>query len=692
MRKRRILSLLLAVAVTVTMLVAVPLTASAATTNFKVEDKAYSAGQSIVSSSEITAEFSGAVSKSGGSAPAVTKNSESTSQTKYPYYVPLRGTDENTATKDYVILKITPKKDGKLSVYLLATQPISKNNFNIYYKDTTANGANVTTTLDNPSSAGEKTIEIENAIANHTYAFWQNNTGNFGFVGFDFVTEDVPIVQTKSLSISGADTLYIQQTANLTATQDEGANEEIKWEVEEGGENFVDIDPVTGAVTGKAAGTATIKATATTSNTTATHDITVNKRDAVTELTLDREKADVYVGKDINLTASIKPESMQQYYKVEWSAEGTGEPKGEATVSDGKVTGKKAGEVTITAKVTDDEEKPHEATCTVTVKDIPKLDGGVSFTDESNMKEKLVAAKETNTYNLLKDAEAKGYTTDQVALEKESPYEAKHLYYNNEIGIAGSAGNQYNNKSSVDIDQTTPHENGIRLKQSQDEFALKLAPGSTVRVYVKGGGSTERYGTIGTKTGITDQNASEVLAKTGNLANYAEGLMAHTNKTGAEEVVYVSATSDSYISQIQIVVAPKFGDGIADSGYYTVDPDKNEGAIRFLQSFSDNTAVKKFGFLIINGGTGEFEPSITADTATEVASDDTAKIGQIASAGGFYADVTGITYESSDKYYAKAFVVIDDGTETGYTVISEATIKGEVNWERPIEKPESANQ
>ncbi len=331
------------------------------------------------------------------------------------------------------------------------------------------------------------------------------------------------------------------------------------------------------------------------------------------------------------------------------------------------VTGLKKTDAPITVTATSVSESKQATTkITVTPEKVVKGDSGTV--------DDLQAATTSKIYDVLAKAQAVDAISGKAAYKKDM------LYENGELFSAGTDGNQYTKeKSSQDIDGTVndgngenPEKGGILLKHGQDEFALKLASGSTVRLYVQGGGSTIRYGTIGTETGITDQNSNKVLAKTKDLANYATDLMAYTNTDKAEKVVYISATGDSFISQIQVIVPPE--KGVADSGWYGEAENPN-GVIRFLQIFDEET-VEEMGIYIVDGADGGI-----VDTK-KISTEDGATIEKLAEAGGFYADIYDISKTSDENttFYAVPFVKL-----TGGTVIKAETIDAKVDWDRQVE-------
>ncbi len=154
-------------------------------------------------------------------------------------------------------------------------------------------------------------------------------------------------------------TLEVNGTVQLTATvtPSNATNKTVTWT-----SNNTSVATVSnGNVTAKKAGEATI--TAKTSNgKTATCKVTVNKpaEILVTGITLNKTTATLEVNGTVQLTATVTPSDATNK-TVTWTSSDTSV----ATVSDGKVTAKKAGTAIITAKSNNDKMK----TCTITVTD-----------------------------------------------------------------------------------------------------------------------------------------------------------------------------------------------------------------------------------------------------------------------------------------------------------------------------------
>jgi uncharacterized protein YjdB len=115
-----------------------------------------------------------------------------------------------------------------------------------------------------------------------------------------------------------------------------------------------------GKVTALKAGSATIIVSSEDGGKTATCEIRVNtKTVSVTSVTLDRTSAELTVGDELTLTATVNPENATNK-NVTWSSSNPSV----ATISNGKVTALKAGSATIIVSSVDGGKT---ATCEVMV-------------------------------------------------------------------------------------------------------------------------------------------------------------------------------------------------------------------------------------------------------------------------------------------------------------------------------------
>lgn len=154
-------------------------------------------------------------------------------------------------------------------------------------------------------------------------------------------------VQSVTLN-AGSLSLQVDGTATLTATvkPDNAVDKTVDWE--SSNENIATV--VDGKVTAKAAGTATITATA--DGKSATCSVTVVAKGVeivpVSGVTLNKPDLDLKVGDTATLTASVAPENATDK-TVSWSSSN----QSVATVENGVVTAKAAGTAKITAQAGD---------------------------------------------------------------------------------------------------------------------------------------------------------------------------------------------------------------------------------------------------------------------------------------------------------------------------------------------------
>ena len=207
-------------------------------------------------------------------------------------------------------------------------------------------------------------------------------------------------VALKSISLNKkAMTLNVSKTATLKVTfnpTNTTVRKKVTWK-----SSNTSIATVTsaGKVTAKKPGTATI--TATVNGKKATCKVTVKA--PITKVSMNKSSVSVDKGKTAVLSASYAPANTTDSKTVTWKSSNTNV----ATVSNGKVTAKKAGTATITAKI-----GTKTATCKVTVVE------GVTITQPAGSKFVDTAACYTtlNTYrknaklaNVTKDAKLEAY-------------------------------------------------------------------------------------------------------------------------------------------------------------------------------------------------------------------------------------------------------------------------------------------
>ena len=200
-------------------------------------------------------------------------------------------------------------------------------------------------------------------------------------------------------------TLDVNDKATLTATvnPNDATNKTVTWKSDK--PEIVEVDS-NGNVTAKAAGTATITATA--DGKSASCKVTVNGQPAtvpVQSVELNQTTLELKAGNTATLTATVSPESATDK-TVTWTSD-----KPEiAAVEGGTVTAKAEGTATITAKAGD-----KTATCTVTV---TKADVAVeSVTLDKNSLE----LKAGNNATLTATVSPEGATNKDVTWTSDNP-------------------------------------------------------------------------------------------------------------------------------------------------------------------------------------------------------------------------------------------------------------------------------
>ena len=189
--------------------------------------------------------------------------------------------------------------------------------------------------------------------------------------------KDEPVTGVK---IQGNSSMVIngKQTLKAVITPSNASNKGVTWESSD--KSIATVDSK-GNVVAKAKGTVTITVTTKDGNHKATLNINV-KEQLVTKITISGDKK-VNVGKTITLKASVSPSNATNK-GVTWSSS----DESIATVdANGKVTGKKAGKVTIKATAKDGskvsktytiEVVEEKVTYTITLKEVPDPLGSIT--------------------------------------------------------------------------------------------------------------------------------------------------------------------------------------------------------------------------------------------------------------------------------------------------------------------------
>lgn len=169
-------------------------------------------------------------------------------------------------------------------------------------------------------------------------------------------------VLVSNISVTKSVEMYVGETKTLSATvtPSNATKKDVTWS---SSNTSVASVSSSGVVTANAAGNATITVKANDgSNVTASCTVTVTQNKVlVTELSLSRTKAEMFVDETLTLSVTAYPSNATNK-DVTWSSSNTNV----ATVSSsGVVTAKSAGNATITAKANDG--SGITASCTITV-------------------------------------------------------------------------------------------------------------------------------------------------------------------------------------------------------------------------------------------------------------------------------------------------------------------------------------
>lgn len=173
------------------------------------------------------------------------------------------------------------------------------------------------------------------------------------------------------------------QEITLAIEPADATDKTVTWEIVSG-ENVISL--ADGTVTAKASGIATIKVTANDGfGASVTIDVTVDGRNVET-ITLSETEHTMYVGEDFTLTATVTPDDATNK-AVMWVSS----DDNVATVEDGHVVGRRAGEAFIYAIARDG--SGVQAACSVTVK--AKVSGDADGDDQLTIADIVIIAKQS---------------------------------------------------------------------------------------------------------------------------------------------------------------------------------------------------------------------------------------------------------------------------------------------------------
>lgn len=168
--------------------------------------------------------------------------------------------------------------------------------------------------------------------------------------------------------------------------------------------------------------------------------------------------------------------------------------------------------------------------------------------------------------------------------------------------------------------------------------------------------------------GTNEHNATYTLGSNESTSAGGSTTYTATAEDAQKGYVEINVTVNGYLQSVTVNTPESpitWGEGETDSGYY--DEGGKKGVIRFLQGYT-GTATG-YGFYIVDK-----DGKIIESNKIEGNKD-------LSDAEGIYADLIDIQENNQDSYYMKAYVVVD-GKE-----IWGPHFGGTVNWTRPVEKP-----
>lgn len=266
----------------------------------------------------------------------------------------------------------------------------------------------------------------------------------------DTKPEDVVHVTSVSLNKT-SDSIYVGDTSTLTATisPSDATYKTVSWS---SSDSTVASVSNSGVVTGVKAGTATITATSTDGNKTATCAVTVNAR-PVTGVSLNKSSLELYEGDTSTLIATVSPSNATNK-KVSWSSS-------DSTVAsvntNGLVTAVKKGSATITVTT---EDGGKTATCNVEVSEKPVTTISV---ESVSLNKSSLELEEGNTSTLVETILPSNATNKNVTW---STNNASVATVNNGVVTAVAEGNAVITVTTVDGNKTATCAVTVSAKQS----------------------------------------------------------------------------------------------------------------------------------------------------------------------------------------------------------------------------------
>ncbi len=536
MRKRRILSLLLAVAVTATMLIAVPLTASAA-----------SVTDLTAVPDTITKIVFGASSYDGATQETFANSTTANSLSDQKHFL----VGNNNKGSNLSTNKRTLKIDG--------------------------NNHDFTNTYDIKNKANNDISNTDKILAfKPSKACWITVYGYYGSDKASAASGGYLTYRNFEVYHKNKSNSYITGTST-SVNDDNNSYNEYKF-------YSYGTDPIyLGADTKTDAYICMIEFDWTSPAPQGPSEVSVKIKNGSQEA----KTADAYLGESLTLTADVTlPEELENT-SVNWSH--TGDITCQEDGNNITITAtSENGTASVTATSVQDSSK--SATCDITLHKSPRVKG------EEGGVEKLVAPTESEIYDLLDEAlNTEGEKSGFEPYQKNKIYFNNHVAA---VGNDSNNGNAYSNKTSYDIDETINDGQGISIEQDKFLFAVKLNKGTIIKTMITSTGSSPRHGTISSTQGYEGDLAKTVdldKSPAHGIMSYTavkDNDIVYISSSGG--------CSISQIQVIVPDTTKNFGEGKSDSGWYNDAESAKKGVIRFLQQYVGSETVEKYGFYFVN--------------------------------------------------------------------------------------------
>lgn len=253
----------------------------------------------------------------------------------------------------------TPHETPEVTINGLAATAEVTEGESIQLSATASDDSAITWTSSNPAIAtvdGGKVTGVAEGVVTIT----ATNASGTATANCTVTVNKKVVVPEITVSLEQATAeVEVGKTITLTATVSGSDNKAVAYKSSDDTMATVDAN---GVVTGVKEGQVTITVTSQAdAQKTASCTVTVKPAAVVSSVSLDKTTAEIEIGKDVTLKATTVPETG---VSVKW----TSSDDKVATVDGGKVTGVKAGTVTITATLVENGNETATATCKVTVK------------------------------------------------------------------------------------------------------------------------------------------------------------------------------------------------------------------------------------------------------------------------------------------------------------------------------------